>query len=180
MFINSYTFNYVFIISISKQQYFFYRLSHLIPIQWQIILLNDGSLTEVLNYLNEKQITFNMFQKNNYAINNNRYLRYIWMEDNIYTKMMFAESLWQFKYINNNKEEDTLKYNIPIGKLIINTKVDIYKKIHEIYYGYSIKLENKLNYHQPIWGRKYTLYYKNQLFITIKEFFSPGIINYFY
>lgn len=179
MFIKFYNFHFVFILSINKKKYFQNKLSHLIPIYWQVILFNEGSLTEILNCLNGKQVIFKMYQKNNSASRNNRYLRCIWIESCLYTKMMFAQSLWQFKYVNDNKQENKLKYNIPIGKLIIHTETDIYKQIHEIYYGYSIELENKLNYHEAIWGRKYTLYYNNKLFITIQEFFSPNITNFF-
>nr|YP_009393668.1 hypothetical protein [Caloglossa beccarii]ARW62230.1 hypothetical protein [Caloglossa beccarii] len=179
MFIKFYTFHCIFMLSTNKKQLFHNKLSHLIPIHWQIILFNEGSLTEILNYLNGKKTIFQMYQKNNYTLRNNRYLRCIWIESCLYTKMIFAQSLWQFKYTNNSKQKNKLEYNIPVGKLIINTEVDIYKQIHEIYYGYSIELENKLNYHKAIWGRKYTLYYNHKLFITIQEFFSPNITNFF-
>lgn len=179
MFIKFNQFHYTFILSNNKQKNFYNKLSHFIPINWQIILFNEGSLTEILNYLNGKSVILKMHQNKNNTYQNNRYIRSIWIENSLYNKMIFARSIWQFKYINYNKQEDQLNYNIPIGKSIINNKMDVYKQIHEIYYGYSIELENKFNYNRGIWGRKYTLHYNNILFITIQEFFSPNIINFF-
>lgn len=99
------------------------------------------------------------------------------MENCIYTKYLFARSIWLFKYLE--KIDYKIQNNLPIGNSLINSQTDIYKHIHEIYYGYSNNLEKKFKIYQPIWGRKYTLYYKNKSFITIQEFFSPSIINFF-
>lgn len=179
MFLKFNQFHYTFILSTSKQKYFYRKLFNFIPTKWQLILFNEGSLTEILNYLNGQQVILKMYQKKNYTYKNNRYIRSIWIENSLYTKMIFARSLWQFKYINYNKQENKLNCNIPVGKSIINNEIDVYKQIHQIYYGYSIELENKFNYNRGIWGRKYTLHYNNILFITIQEFFSPNILNFF-
>lgn len=71
---------------------------------------------------------------------------------------------------------DTYK---PIGQFLIESQADIYKDIHEIYFGYSKNLENQFNSKGPIWGRKYTLYYHQEYLATIQEFFSPYLINFF-
>nr|YP_009392834.1 hypothetical protein [Caloglossa intermedia]ARW61396.1 hypothetical protein [Caloglossa intermedia] len=177
----SHQFHYIFILPIykNKQKYLNNKLKNLIPASLQLILLNQGSLTKILNYINAKQVILKKFQKNNHTLKNNRYLRYIWIEDCLYTKLIFAKSLWQFKYDKSHRGKEKLKNHIPIGISIVQYEIDIYKEVQEIYYGYCIKLNHSLNYDQPMWGRKYTLYYDNRLLATVQEFFSPYIINFF-
>nr|YP_009397179.1 hypothetical protein [Thuretia quercifolia]ARW66365.1 hypothetical protein [Thuretia quercifolia] len=115
-----------------------------------------------------------MFQKSNTY---NKNIRSIWLENSLYTKLMFAKSIWKFKYYN---EIDTkITNNKPIGKSIILLQIDILKEIHEINYGYCKYLEDKFQTNIPIWGRKYTLYYNNKSYVTVQEFFSPYIKNFF-
>lgn len=179
MFISLHQFHSISRIPVYKKIYFYNKLHNLIPTEWQLLLLNEGSLTKILSYISNKQIILKKFQKNNYTSKNNRYLRYVWIENCLYIKMIFARSLWQFKYASNIRKKKQLENFTPIGTSIIKSETDVYKQIHEIYYGYCIQLENKLNYNQPMWGRKYTLYYNRESFITIQEFFSPFIINFF-
>lgn len=102
-------------------------------------------------------------------------MRSIWLEDLAYHKLTFAKSLWpaQNLYFQEFKEEK------PIGELLIKYNKDIYKDISEIYYGYSKYLNNYFKSTGPIWGRKYTIYYKKYYIITIHEFFSPELVNFF-
>lgn len=145
-----------------------------IPIEWQLILSNEGSFTKIAKQLDGKYIKLNMLQKSNHRSNKiNRHLRCIWLETSLYTKLVFARSIWLFQYMN--KIDFKIKKNEPIGNFLINSQIDIYKNIHEIYYGYSKKLEHKFNKNKPLWGRKYTLYYKNKSYVTIQEYFSPEI-----
>nr|YP_009392427.1 hypothetical protein [Caloglossa monosticha]ARW60989.1 hypothetical protein [Caloglossa monosticha] len=179
MLIYFYQFHSIFRMPIYKQTYFNNKLNSLIPVKWQFLLLNEGSFTKILNFINAKQVILKKFQTNNCTLKNNRYLRYIWIENCLYTKMIFARSLWQLRYKNDNKLKKQLINHMPIGTSIIKFENDVYKQIHEIYYGYCIQLENKIHYNQPIWGRKYTLHYNHELFVTIQEFFSPYITEFF-
>lgn len=179
MFIYFHQFHYIFVLPINNQKHLSYKLNYLIPRKLQPILLNDGSLTKILNYINNKQVTLEKFQKSNYTLKSNRYLRYVYIQNCLYTKLIFARSLWQFKYTNNKSKRENLNNNMPIGISIIKSDIDVYKKIHEIYYGYCVQLENDTYCNQPIWGRKYTLYYNHESFITIQEIFSPYIVNFF-
>nr|QCI04568.1 hypothetical protein [Apoglossum ruscifolium] len=173
-----YKFHYIFIIPIKKIKFLKKKLYNIIPIKWQIILMNEGSLTEILHFLNNQNIQIKIFQEN-HAIcihnNTNRNIRCIWLKSSLCTNLIFAKSLWKFQYID--KIEYELQSNKPLGKSLIESQTDIYKEIHEIYYGYSEYLQCKFKTNHGIWGRKYTLYYKNKASITVQEFFSPDIIN---
>lgn len=178
MFIHFRQFQYIFVLPINENKHIRQKLNDLIPIKLQIILLNEGSLTKILNYTNIKPVTLKKSQKTNETLKNYRYLRYIYIENCLYTKLIFARSLWQFKYKNYKTKQKELENYLPVGISILKYNIDIYKQIHEIYYGYCVQLENKLNCNQPLWARKYTLSYNHESFITIQEFFSPHIINF--
>nr|QCI07961.1 hypothetical protein [Plumaria plumosa] len=157
----------------------FKYLDKLVPIIWQIILTNEGSFTLTLDSLTYTKTRIKMSQKK-YEISSHitRSIRCVWLENTIYTKLTFARSLWLLTYKDLQCIE---KYNYqPIGQSFIESKTDIYKQIHEIYYGHCQYLEKYFKTDKPIWGRKYTLYYKNISYTTIQEFFSPNLINFFY
>nr|YP_010155893.1 putative chloroplast RF21 [Cumathamnion serrulatum]QQY85327.1 putative chloroplast RF21 [Cumathamnion serrulatum] len=157
------------------------KLSNLIPFEWKLILMNEGSFTQTLHSLDNKKINIKMCQKtNNISKNLNRNIRCVWLENSIYTKFIFARSIWLMKYLKNI--DSPMIKNQPIGTSLIESQIDIYKQIHEIYYGYSKEIEKKLTKPniKALWGRKYTLYYNHISCVTIQEFFSPDILNLFY
>nr|YP_009399659.1 hypothetical protein [Digenea simplex]ARW69478.1 hypothetical protein [Digenea simplex] len=154
------------------------KLPELNESKLKFMLINDGSLTKAIQYINNKKVHINSIQKrytNNYTTE--RIIRYVWLETCTYTKLIFARSLWILIY--NKSPYMQISLNEPIGLSFIQHKIDICKTIHEIYYGYSNQLEETIKSQQPIWGRKYTLYYRNRGYITIQEFFSPKITNLF-
>nr|AZL88039.1 hypothetical protein [Harveyella mirabilis] len=144
----------------------------------QLILINEGSYTKIIQYFNNKKIKINILQKYyNQSNKINRNIRYVWLETSIYTILTFAKSLWLI--VNNQELIKSIKKNFSIGLSFIDNQIDIYKNIYEIYYCYSQKFEKQLNFKGVIFGKKYTLYYKDCSFITIQEFFSPNIFFYF-
>lgn len=154
------------------------KIKELISVKWQLILTNEGSFTKALNALTGKKITIKMTQKYNYKSKDiTRNIRCVWLENSLYTKLTFARSLWLFIYTNEISVELVKKQ--PIGNSFTHNKIDIYRNIHELYYGYSEYLEKNFMINQAIWGRKYTLYYNYNSYITIQEFFSPDIMNLF-
>nr|YP_009332761.1 hypothetical chloroplast RF21 [Membranoptera weeksiae]YP_009332978.1 hypothetical chloroplast RF21 [Membranoptera tenuis]AHZ94772.1 hypothetical chloroplast RF21 [Membranoptera weeksiae]AKL79234.1 hypothetical chloroplast RF21 [Membranoptera tenuis] len=176
-----YRFHSILILPQKKIKYLNSKLSNLIPFEWKLILMNEGSFTQSLYFLNNKKINIKMCQKiNNTSSKLNKNIRCVWLENTVYTKFIFARSIWLVRYINN------IKYpvinNQPIGTSLIESQIDIYKHIHEIYYGYSKEIEKQLTKVsiKALWGRKYTLYYNHISYVTIQEFFSPGIFNLFY
>lgn len=171
-------FHYIFILPIHKIQNKLNVFIKFIPIKWQLILMNDGSFTQNLYYINNIPIDIQICQKKNYEPNTSyRNIRCIWLKNCLYTKLIFARSLWKFS--NLNLLNNHILREKPVGLSLIKTKLDIYKEFHEIYYGYCQLLEKKLNIYQPIWGRKYTVYYYSNSYATIQEFFSPDIISFF-
>nr|QCI08541.1 hypothetical protein [Spermothamnion repens] len=150
-----------------------------IPITLQIILITEGSLTKNLNCLTNMSTSIKIQQK--YIINHNmiKNIRCVWLENELYTKLTFARSLWLITYQDSTLMYKELKNNKPIGQLLIESKKDIHKAIEEIYYGYCQYLEKSFYINQPIWGRKYLLYYKSQTYAIIQEFFSPKILDFF-
>lgn len=173
-----YKFHAICIIPIYKITYKNNKFNKFCPKPWQLILTNEGSLTKSLNYLTGQVIQINTLQKK-YISNKiiQRSIRCVWLETSIYTKLIFARSLWIL--LCNHNIYNPVNTNKPIGFSLIENKIDTYKQIHEIYYGYCERLEKHFELKTATWGRKYTLHYLNKSSITIQEFFSPDIINFF-
>nr|YP_009398849.1 hypothetical protein [Cliftonaea pectinata]ARW68077.1 hypothetical protein [Cliftonaea pectinata] len=168
------TFNEFYIICnihIDKIKYINKKFTKLIPIQWQIVLINEGSFTQIKSYFTNKISHIKFINK---KLNlSKRYIRCIWLLDTIYTKTIFARSIWLIMH------HITLKVNReiqPIGISFINKEIDIYKNIHEIYYVYSKNLENNHKLNTIFWGRKYTLNYRKKSYTIIQEFFSSNLL----
>lgn len=146
-----------------------------VPKKWQLILMNDGSLTQNLNSFTGSDIYIHICQNFNQVLVDKNNIRSIYLEDKNNTKLVFAKSLWPI----NSLIFDKFKMQAPVGKLFIKYKQDIYKEINEIYYGYSKYLNCYFNTNKPIWGRKCSIYYKKSCIVTIYEFFSPDLIKFF-
>jgi len=152
-------------------------LQKIIPIEWHLILMSDGSFTQNLHSLTGKLIKIKIIwqTKNKYISDKNIYLREIWLEDESEYKLTFAQSVWH----KNDYPNILLPLHKPVGQSLIQLEKDIYKDIHEIYYGYSHYLNNAFHSNKAIWGRKYTIYSNTKPIATIKEFFSPHLIKLF-
>lgn len=140
----------------------------ILPYEWQILLISDGSFTQNLNSLSSRKIKIELISKPYHK-------REVILKDNNNNNLAFAKSLLTKNYEKNIK----LPLDKPIGQYLIKFKIDIYKDIHEIYYGYFPYSYLIFNSNEPIWGRKYTIYYQNKPVVIIQEFFSPRLINFF-
>nr|QCI08341.1 hypothetical protein [Ptilothamnion sphaericum] len=167
-------FQYTLIIHKNKFQNIQY--TNYIPNEWQLILINEGSFTKNLNCLTNVNTEIIMQQQYNHIKKRN--LRCVWLENCIYTKLTFARSLWILTYKDNIYNQ--LNTNMPIGQSFISSNTEIFKQIEEIYYGYCAYIERYFHINQPIWGRKYILYYNYNTYAIIQEFFSPKIKDFFY
>lgn len=156
-----------------------YKLNHSRTIPLQLILINEGSYTKTIQYLNNTKTRIKTLQKYCKKLNKvDRKIRYVWLETSIYAKLTFARSLWLL--VQNKRLFKSINKTSPIGLSFIENKIDIHKNIHEIYYGYCQNFEKELEFKGPVWGRKYTLYYKNHSSVTIQEIFSPNILRFFH
>nr|QCI08862.1 hypothetical protein [Wrangelia sp.] len=175
--------NFYPIINISSENIRLNQLQYIqshknIPLIWKIIIFNNGSFTQNLQYLTHNTINLRYYQKTSFTVKKRLYnMRCVWLENTIYSNLTFARSIWILVYYNPLYM--SLQTFNPIGYNLVNSKIDIYKKIINIYYGYCHYIEEKFIKNQACWGRKYTLYYKNQSYITVQEFFSPKIIFFF-
>nr|YP_010199341.1 hypothetical protein LK036_pgp166 [Gracilariopsis tenuifrons]AXF36221.1 hypothetical protein [Gracilariopsis tenuifrons]UAD89199.1 hypothetical protein [Gracilariopsis tenuifrons] len=170
-------FNYILNISLKSLKSCNIKKNDLIPTKWKLLLMNDGSFTQNLNSLTGDQIiTFPTYIENQYIIKKLK-IRNIYLSNNSNKYLAFARSNWILHI--NHKIHNNLINNQPVGELFINRQADIYKDIHEIYCVYSTYLEYTFKSIGPIWGRKYTIYYRYQPIITLQEFFSPYLINFF-
>ncbi|MGH0883582.1 chorismate pyruvate-lyase family protein [Bacillus paranthracis] len=159
---------------LEAQNYLSYGSNYDIPKKWKLILINDGSLTQSLSSLTGKPINLKIVKEyNNKLINKIYRTREVWLEDQKFNKLAFAQSVWPSYY---NTE---LPDNKPVGQSFIENQLDIHKEIHEVYYGYSQYIESKFNCQGPIWGRKYTIYHKATRLTTLDEIFSPQIAHFF-
>nr|YP_010904220.1 hypothetical protein REQ04_pgp156 [Catenella fusiformis]WCH57471.1 hypothetical protein [Catenella fusiformis] len=151
-----------------------YHFNYYIPKEWQLILMNDGSLTQSLTSLTGELANLKVVEEYSYKlIDNIRKTRQVWLEDYKSNKLALAESLWP------SPKKNQLSNHKPIGQSFIEYQFDIYKDIHEIYYGYCSYLENIFNCQGPIWGRKYTIYYQKKRLATLREIFAPEVIDFF-
>ena len=142
-----------------------------------ILLTSEGSLTRAVEYLTGNKVYITKLARSNFQTGcEHRKIRCIWMETSLYTRLVFARSLWITLFNYNFKK--TIKDNTPIGETFINQRTDIDKNIHELYYGYYSTSQNQSQINKPLWGRKYTLYYKSSYYITIQEFLLPELTNY--
>nr|ARW68247.1 hypothetical protein [Chondria sp. (in: red algae)] len=170
-----YKFNYICILPLIKVN----KLSKLpnIKINIILILISEGSLTRSIEYLTKNIVYIQKSQKEDYKLNfQERKIRSVWMGTYLYTQLTFARSLWITIYNKKIKIINQLS-KLPIGKSFIKYELDILKTIHELYYGYNQFIDKSYIQHRPIWGRKYTIHYKNKYYITIQEFFSHEIID---
>nr|YP_009509225.1 hypothetical protein [Gracilaria vermiculophylla]AXI96875.1 hypothetical protein [Gracilaria vermiculophylla]QXU75088.1 hypothetical protein [Gracilaria vermiculophylla]WDZ67969.1 hypothetical protein [Gracilaria vermiculophylla] len=171
------SFNYIINLPLKNLNSLNEQTYHLIPPEWKFILMSDGSFTQNLNSLTKQEIiTCPTYIKHQY-INKQINIREVYLQDDSKTNLAFARSKWILQI--NNQTYNKVDNKEPIGKSLIKDQADIYKDIHEIYYGYSIYLEHIFNTVEPIWGRKYTIYYEYKPITTIQEFFSPYIISFF-
>ena len=176
---NKISFHPIFIMKLNEQYKMKHKINKYIPIEWQFILMNTGSLTQNLNSLLINKITIEMCQKYYLTFNEKKFtnIRIVWLENQINQNITFAKSIWVI-----NKRENKYKQILttkPIGYSLINHEIDIYKNLEEIYCGYSYNLENIFEKSALIWGRKYKISYSSNSYITIEEYFTPNLVNFF-
>nr|YP_009297789.1 hypothetical protein Kuma_089 [Kumanoa americana]AOM67523.1 hypothetical protein Kuma_089 [Kumanoa americana] len=148
----------------------------------QVLLISDGSLTNNLNILEAVPISLQLIKQEEQL-----YYSSIPNKTSIFTAreillthtkekyIIFAKSYYQ----QNILPIDLIKNNKPLGKLLIDSEVEIYRKIHSIYYGYSSILEKKFQYQGPIWGRSYDILGNQKILTLIHEFFHPTVLKKF-
>jgi len=147
-----------------------------IPQKWQFILTNTGSFTQNLHSLFIDKITIEMRQKYQYSPKQTLLnIRNTWLVKNDTKFTTFATSIWSID--NKYKLYSKILNKQPIGYSLIDSEIDIHKHLQEIYCGYSNNLENSFQQQNIIWGRKYKVYYPNQSFVIMKEYFMPQIIE---
>nr|QCI06188.1 hypothetical protein [Dicranema revolutum] len=171
-----YNFYQSFNLSIKSINYRSYYWKNLIPQEWQIILMGDGSCTQNITSLTGKKTKVKILKENNYKIvDNTSTVREVYLYNDQENILAFATSRWHYRkkllLVNN--------ISVPIGQLLIEHKQDFYKEINEIYNGYCQKLECKFHHKGLIWGRRYTLYYKSIPLASFEEIFSPIISTFF-
>jgi len=149
--------------------YFSKKKIHLsTKISTKIVTLNEGSHTKLLSYKSNRITKLKTFQKSQQKI------RYVWLQNSLYTNMTFARSIW---YIINTKNfKSNINNNNPIGLSLIKNKIDIHRNIYEIYYCYCYEFQKLIGFSHGIWGRKYIINNFNNYSTVIQEFFSPEII----
>nr|YP_009511609.1 hypothetical protein [Melanthalia intermedia]AXI97486.1 hypothetical protein [Melanthalia intermedia] len=168
--------NYLINLRLNSSNLFNQQAIELIPVEWRLILLNDGSFTQNLNSLTGQEIKVYPVEVMNKKMIRKRGFRYIYLTNYYNKQLAFARSFWKLETKNKT---NAIIDDKPIGQSFIEYQSDIYKDIHEIYLAHCAYLECKFKSNKPIWGRKYTLHYHNKPIATVQEFFSPYLINFF-
>lgn len=136
-----------------------------LPTIFQLILINNGSLTQNLNSITGNEITIDLI--NEQIKDNHEIIRKVWLKSKL-KKIAFAISCWQ----ENRKNITTITPDQPIGQSMIINENDIYKDIKHITYGYSYHLEDILQIKEPLWNRKYEIWSNKKVVAIVEEFFS--------
>ena len=144
---------------------------NLIPLEYQLIVTSNGSLTQNLNCITTKNINILLVKQKTiehyHKDNKNNILREVWLQDEENNKLVFAQSFWK-KCIQICQ---SLQKTQGIGKLLIESEIDIYKEMKEISYGYLFDLELMFETQKLIWSRQYISWHKQEELTIVKEFF---------
>jgi len=181
------TFIKIWSIDLDKSTNKYSIINHFIPPEWQLYLVSDGSLTNNLRLIKEDYLSLTLIKQEKqlyYSLTFNEKLkipddnnilitREIWLTNIIKTKFLFAKSY----YKTNNIYMDLISYKKPLGASFVESEIEIYRRIHSIYYGYSHILEKEFKIRGPIWGRSYDILCNNEIIFLIHEFFSPISID---
>lgn len=138
-----------------------------LPIILQLILINNGSLTQNLNSITGQKIYIHLIKQQ--TRNSRQVIRKVWIKKNT-KKLAFAESCWY--------QQNLIKLivNQPVGQSIILNETDIYKEIEYIQYGYYHYLEQIFQIKTPLWHRQYTIWLDKKALTVIQEFFSISFL----
>lgn len=155
-----------------------------IPKEWQLILFSDGSLTRHLEILLKNSIKLQIYKittaklvnyHEQFVCSNISYPqknRQTWLITQNNKKILYATSIW-----NHSSLSTSFSINIPIGKFLIETELDIFREIYKIDLLYSHDLEKEFNSKGPFWSRNYFLKHNQQILANIQEVFSPRILE---
>nr|YP_009296842.1 hypothetical protein Bangp_103 [Bangiopsis subsimplex]AOM66185.1 hypothetical protein Bangp_103 [Bangiopsis subsimplex]ARO90455.1 conserved hypothetical plastid protein [Bangiopsis subsimplex] len=159
---------------------------HILPIEWQIILFSDGSLTRHLEILLGEFIYVKIQAKNLWRLNPllekfiysqipyPRIKREIWLTTEKNVKVIYAISLWNNKALYKHFKNR----NIPLGKILIESELDIHKQTYKIELIISSNLEKQFKRQGPFWSRSYFLIHSKNILAFVQEIFSPQILEY--
>lgn len=154
-----------------------------IPKIWLAILTNDGSLTRNLSIIEKNSIHINLIQETKISLlrsnrissdySNKKYTeRSVWLTKDR-KKLVFAQSSSD----NTDSIISSFSNTIPMGRTLIDSELNIYRKLTNIYLGYSTYLENQFQSHGLLCGRTYQILFDKQAVIMIDEIFAPNNIK---
>nr|YP_009393872.1 hypothetical protein [Polysiphonia sertularioides]ARW62434.1 hypothetical protein [Polysiphonia sertularioides] len=152
------------------------RKLHLITkIPVKLIAINEGSHSKLINYKLNLITKVQILQVQEPSIKMNKQkTRYVWLKNSLYNNLTFARSLWTIK--SKNQAEKNVFTDKPIGLLLIQKKIDMTRKIYDIYYSYCNQFNETEEIKKVVWGRKYKMYNNKIYEAIIQEFFSQKII----
>nr|YP_009296609.1 hypothetical protein Apop_059 [Apophlaea sinclairii]AOM65749.1 hypothetical protein Apop_059 [Apophlaea sinclairii] len=155
-----------------------------LPTQSSLLLLSDGSFTKVLDSIvsqvtntqivNQRD-TQSLYYNQEVIVNNiNLKYRNKWLISKTGQKLLFATSLYKSIIL----EDLQLEIVTPIGKVLINSELNLYRNLYRISCFCSKWFEQKFGLQGYVWSRRYTLYHKHLPIIFVQEFFSPNLNKY--
>lgn len=157
----------------SKTIHSIHKSLSIISLEYQMVIMSNGSLTQQLNCITGNNINISLIRQN--SINNfnpyyNNYtVREIWLKDNHNHQLVFAQSfLNKYMIMHRNLIEKQA-----IGKSLIESEIDFYKEVYKMSYGYLLIIEEELQIKIPIWSRHCIVWHNKKPLTIIKEFFPP-------
>nr|YP_010336448.1 hypothetical protein MW428_pgp044 [Goniotrichopsis reniformis]UNJ14854.1 hypothetical protein [Goniotrichopsis reniformis] len=154
-----------------------------IPLLFRILIFSDGSLTRHLqiilgDYINIELENTALAQLNDYhgnllytKIDYPQISRQIWLVTEKNGKVVYANSIWNENILRKYFKDP----NIPIGNWLIESELDIFRKIYKVEYVHYYDLEKHFGYKGPFWSRYYFLIHKGDILASINEIFSSRI-----
>nr|YP_009313451.1 Hypothetical protein ycf21 [Galaxaura rugosa]SCW21705.1 Hypothetical protein ycf21 [Galaxaura rugosa] len=165
----------------------FNYLPSFIPIEWQILLTNDGSFTRNASIINNSITTIQLCKQNSiytsrkkiknfisyhkYQTVNRITERYVWLTQEK-EKIGFA----YFQYLSNRYKMSYLFHNNqPVGSSLIASETNIHRDLENVYLGYCQELESSFECIGPLWGRSYNIHVETDTLLIIHEIFSSKL-----
>lgn len=88
--------------------------------------------------------------------------------------LVYAASWWNATAVSEYLKDSSL----PIWASLSKERLELYRDIHDIYYGDCPHLEDMFNSKGPFWGRDYVFWHDQEPLTVIHEVFSSALSEY--
>lgn len=88
--------------------------------------------------------------------------------------LVYAASWWNATAVSERLKDSSL----PIWASLSQQRLELYRDIHDVYYGHCPDLEDVFKAKGPFWGREYVFWNNQKPLTVIHEVFSSALSEY--